>query len=256
MPLESSVEVRDNGSESLLAELIRSEEAHAFWQAKKVALIARTLKELNPRGRLADVGCFTGIAAETYRAGFDKVVGFDSRREALDRAASRGIETRCWTGGAEPLPAKDCEFDCVVASNVIEHIFDTDAFVEDLSRILRPGGRIILTTPNLAYWISRLRLLRGKTPWAYPGPSSTIKLDVVADVTHIRLNTAREWRNFFEQHSLTVERVEGWSLFHGIATTKALRIAGLIDRYMTKWPDLAFGLMFVLAKGYRTPPST
>lgn len=70
----------------LFADLVRAESDQFFWQKEKIALIQQTLLGLNPRGTLADVGCFTGIATECYRPGFSRIVGFEMCPEAPERA--------------------------------------------------------------------------------------------------------------------------------------------------------------------------
>ena len=47
-----------------------------------------------------------------------------------------------------PLPLEDCEFDLIWASEVIEHVADTARWLSEVRRVLSPGGRLLLTTPN------------------------------------------------------------------------------------------------------------
>jgi SAM-dependent methyltransferase len=47
-----------------------------------------------------------------------------------------------------PLPADDQAFDLVWASEVIEHVADTESWLSEVKRVLAPGGRLLLTTPN------------------------------------------------------------------------------------------------------------
>lgn len=61
---------------------------------------------------------------------------------------------------AEGLPWKDATFDAVFAGEVIEHLLDTVGFLQECRRVLRPGGVLILTTPNLAYWRNLLQWIR------------------------------------------------------------------------------------------------
>ena len=246
-------------NEDRFTSLVADEKEYFRWQLEKVNLIASILRELKPSGVLADVGCFTGIAGATYRAaGFDRTVGFDSSPEALTLAAARGIESRLWRIGEEPCPAAESEFNVVVAADIIEHIIDTDAFLCELWRVLHADGLLILTTPNLAFWISRLRLLMGKPPWSYPGASSTVKGDLMVDLNHIRITTRREWECLFRARSFEVVNVRGWSILHAQGDSIGVRIRRLIDRFVTRFPDFAFGLLFVLRKvdGSAQPVST
>jgi SAM-dependent methyltransferase len=225
---------------------VQEEAEFARWQAEKIDLITQTLRRLTPSGTLADIGCFTGYATERYRAaGFQSAVGFDMNDTTLERTKARGVEARKWHAGVEPCPAGDGEFDATVAADIIEHIVDTDYFLSELKRITKTGGYIIITTPNLAFWISRLRLLRGKTPWSYPGASPTVSTDVHIDLNHIRLSTRRDWQALFESQGLEVLEVKGWSILHAMGNSPMIKSLRFVDRLL-KSPELAFGLMFLL----------
>src|SRR2546428_9398409 len=85
--------------------LVHEEQEYFRWQSEKVGLIVSTLHQLEPCGKLADIGCFTGMSTMAYRAtGFDHAVGFDLSEQALDLAAARGIEPRLWHVGDQPCP--------------------------------------------------------------------------------------------------------------------------------------------------------
>lgn len=62
----------------------------------------------------------------------------------------------------EPLPFPDAAFDCVVMLEVIEHVVRAEAALAEVGRVLAPGGRLLLTTPNHAFYKSRLRALKGR----------------------------------------------------------------------------------------------
>ena len=62
------------------------------------------------------------------------------------------------------LPLPDATFDLVWCSEVIEHLRDPAATVAELRRVTRPGGLLVLTTPNSWFWLARLGCLVGLTP--------------------------------------------------------------------------------------------
>ena len=205
------------------ADAVGYERDQLRWQEEKVRLIESVLDELHVHGALADVGCFTGAATARYsRHGFHSSVGFDASRTALNLARQRGIEL--WIAGEGPSPARDREFDVVIAADIIEHIIDTDALLAEIGRMLRPDGQAIITTPNLAFWISRVRLLLGRTPWSYPGTSPTVKRDLKIDLNHIRINTRKEWQNLFRHHGFEVEETRGWSILHAMGDGFGIRV--------------------------------
>ena len=116
------------------------------------------LDAIKPGARLLDLGCgagaFTAIAAE---AGAEPI-GVEVAEAALTRAttAHPGLDFRI-AAIDRPLPLKDGEVEIVWASEVIEHVGDTERWLTEVRRVLAPGGRLLITTPNH----SRLRLLVG-----------------------------------------------------------------------------------------------
>ena len=64
----------------------------------------------------------------------------------------------------QPFKIKSASVDLVIALEIIEHLFDTDHFLSEINRVLKPGGYLILSTPNLASLTNRLKLLFGRYP--------------------------------------------------------------------------------------------
>jgi len=62
----------------------------------------------------------------------------------------------------KPLPVADSSFDLVVASEIIEHLDDTDTFVQEIYRVLKPGGIWVCVTPNLASNPNIIALMLGR----------------------------------------------------------------------------------------------
>lgn len=73
------------------------------------------------------------------------------------------VELVLWNLEETPYPLPDDSFDAVVMTEVFEHLRDYPIrSLEETRRILKPGGRLYLTTPNAAYIRNRLQLLRGR----------------------------------------------------------------------------------------------
>jgi methionine biosynthesis protein MetW len=125
----------------------------------------RELLRLRPNGSLLDVGCYDGhlLARVLERRENELVVGIDVAETALHAAARRGIAaTRAQL--ERTLPFKDASFATVLAGEVIEHVFDTQQVMDELARVLRPNGWLVLTTPNLVALSGRAQLLLGRSP--------------------------------------------------------------------------------------------
>jgi 2-polyprenyl-3-methyl-5-hydroxy-6-metoxy-1,4-benzoquinol methylase len=114
-------------------------------------------------GRVLDVGCLDGTIGELFLKLGNEVCGIDASEPALKMARTRGIDARL--GNVEErFPFGDAQFDAVFAGEIIEHIFDVDAMLSEIRRVLKPQGVFVVTTPNLAALGRRLMLLLNRNP--------------------------------------------------------------------------------------------
>jgi SAM-dependent methyltransferase len=88
------------------------------------------------------------------------------------------------------LPFPEHSFDVVLCGDVIEHLRDPTSFFERVRPLLRPGGRLVLTTPNVANWAMRLGLLAGR--WHYTDRG-------ILDRTHTHFFTKKTLEQTLEQ---------------------------------------------------------
>ena len=99
-----------------------------------------------PGAILLDAGCGGGLLApHVQRLGY-RHVGVDLRRAGLEQAATRGVTAVI--GDVTALPLADGCADVVVAGEILEHVTDLPGTVAELSRVLRPGGLLVLDTVN------------------------------------------------------------------------------------------------------------
>jgi SAM-dependent methyltransferase len=107
-----------------------------------------------------DVGCGAGRHAfEAFRRGAD-VVAFDQDGEELNDVdailqamqqqgeAPASAKAEAVKGDALELPYGDGTFDCVIASEILEHVPADDRAIDELVRVLKPGGRLAVTVPR------------------------------------------------------------------------------------------------------------
>jgi ubiquinone/menaquinone biosynthesis C-methylase UbiE len=109
-----------------------------------------------------DVGCNTGYGTIRFMPVARRVVGVDVSPRAIEAARLRATDGRpeFVLGGGLELPFPDDSFDLVTSFQVLEHVPDPRVFLRELTRVTRPGGHVILATPNAA-----TRLYPGMTPW-------------------------------------------------------------------------------------------
>jgi len=135
----------------------------------KLATIRRRMPLIraNANGpRLLDVGCGTGFFIE---AALD--VGFDPAGIELSSVAiglaEQSVRTRITHGDVNTLLATDPRrFDVVTAFDIIEHTFDPAAFLDDVGRLLAPGGLLALSTPDTGHWLRPM--MRSRWPMLQP----------------------------------------------------------------------------------------
>jgi SAM-dependent methyltransferase len=87
--------------------------------------------------------------------------GEKGRMEEL--LARAGVESVHWDLEEVPYPLESASFDAVIMTEVYEHLREYPVrSLQEIHRILRPGGRLYFTTPNAAYLVNRVRLLAGR----------------------------------------------------------------------------------------------
>jgi 2-polyprenyl-3-methyl-5-hydroxy-6-metoxy-1,4-benzoquinol methylase len=112
---------------------------------------------------ILDIGCLDGEISKKLELMGNIVIGVDISINGLTKAKQRAIKI-VLANGEKALPFHQCTFDMVIASEIIEHLYDTSNFLKQIKRVMRDDGYLILTTPNLATLGNRIRLLFGKNP--------------------------------------------------------------------------------------------
>jgi len=122
----------------------------------KGRLIARALvAEARPGQTALDVGCREGIQTKWLEMKGYKVTSVD-----VEPKCPKAMVVDC----DKPLPFRTSSFDLVWCSEVIEHLDEPAMSIGEMVRVLRPGGLLVITTPNSRCWIYRLGALLGFPP--------------------------------------------------------------------------------------------
>lgn len=118
----------------------------ANWDANFYAKYADTLKPDVAGGRALDVGCGVGqVVGRLAQAGFE-AWGVDVSEPSIARA--RKFSERCLLYDGSTLPFPDNHFDSVGALNVLEHVEAAEAFIKEVVRVAKPGGKVLISSPN------------------------------------------------------------------------------------------------------------
>jgi 2-polyprenyl-3-methyl-5-hydroxy-6-metoxy-1,4-benzoquinol methylase len=143
----------------------------AFYDRKYVdgAEISRTSKtyavDCVPAGvslDILDVGCGSGENSAALAAKGHRLHGVDLSQAAIEKYRRRGFDG-CVCDIESGLDFPNASFDAVFCSEVIEHMTSPEILAAEMSRVLKPGGLLVLSTPNSAFWLYRVLGLLGYT---------------------------------------------------------------------------------------------
>jgi 2-polyprenyl-3-methyl-5-hydroxy-6-metoxy-1,4-benzoquinol methylase len=175
------------------------------------------LQLIDPRGlRVLDLGCGGGHnGAMLKKAGAREVVGVERDTGAAQDARKRLDRViECDLAKLDPADLGDELFDAILASDVLEHLYDAEDVLARAVTRLRPGGAVVLSLPNISnvYVVSQLLL---KT---WPRRDSGI-----FDRTHVRFFAKRDMVRLLQGAGLRVLRVEPY-----FTRYRAIRAAALV----------------------------
>lgn len=178
---------------------------HFIFQFRKVYReVTLSMLEYNPEAKLLDLGCSNGgfVMEVAEKIGTKKVFGID-----IDESEAKKGLTKYQGDLNEPFPVPGEEFDVVSASQIIEHLGDTDSFVKEIYRVLKPSGYLVISTENLASLHNVAYLILGKQP----GPCSVS--DVIGRGVetpgHRRLFTVSGLSKLLRYYGFKIEKTKG-----------------------------------------------
>jgi SAM-dependent methyltransferase len=115
--------------------------------------------------RVLEVGCGEGELAERLTAAVRHVVAIDQSTRMVELTRARGVDAR--VADVQELPFPDHTFDVVLAAWMLYHVPDIDRGLAEITRVLRPGGRLVATT-NGADHLAELLAFGGLERWDLP----------------------------------------------------------------------------------------
>jgi SAM-dependent methyltransferase len=161
------------------------------------------------RKRVLEVGCGEGYGTALLATTASEVVGLDYDPLTIAHAAVHYPQARFVRGNLAALPLQSGSVDAVVTLQVIEHVWNHNEFVRECLRVLRPGGLLLVTTPN------RLTFSPG--------------LETPVNPFHTKEFTAAELADLLTRNGFAVRQALG---LHAGA-----RLAGLDERYRGSFVD-------------------
>lgn len=116
-----------------------------------VRTIRAALAPLGAKARIADLGCRDGIVTRSMCPPGAEVVGVELDHGAGRMALHRDVRVAS-ADLNHGIPFADQSVDAAISNQVFEHLHDTDTFLAECYRIVRPGGLVLASTENLASW--------------------------------------------------------------------------------------------------------
>lgn len=182
-----------------------------------------SLLEEQKNASLIDLGCddgkWTKKLAKKIRT--NKIFGVEVVKQRISLARNRGVSvSNCDLNRKLTLPSK--KFQVVHANQVIEHLNDTDMFIGEIFRILKPGGYAVISTENLSSWHNIFSLILGFQPFSMTNFSSlgnignpfalwngkVTKNSSIKSWQHQRLFSYRGLTDIFRKHGFRIEKVK------------------------------------------------
>lgn len=153
-----------------------------------------------------DVGCATGFMGKYLREKKQcVVVGLDLRHAELLVAKKNlnqvvhGDIQEDKTVEEVLKKTKNKKFDVVLATSLIEHTSKPELVIEQMRKLLKPNGIIIMSTPNIAHWSQRLNLLQGNFDYTDYG---------ILDRTHLQFFTYNTFQYLFEKSNMKINAIK------------------------------------------------
>ncbi len=179
---------------------------HGYAGKYRIRVVASYLKDV------------TGLALDIGSGSFHQEYGSD-RLVSLDISP---VYRPTVLGDAVRLPFKDTTFDLVIATEVIEHVLYPGRMLDEVRRVLRPGGRLLISTPNVASLEHRLALLL----FGYFVPDRTTHEGT--DPGHIHFLEPHFLRNMLEERGFRI--ISDQSEFLGLGRWIVPRAPSLIPK--------------------------
>lgn len=227
--------------EAHLQKAARRGEPSYVWRAGQERRLGMILKAAGGRenGHILEDGCGVGAYLNRLKAAARQAVGLEIDHPRAIEAQASGAQVVC--GAGERLPFPDEWFDLVLSHEVLEHVNDDALSVQEIVRILKPGGRLVLFCPNLGYPFETHGIYwRGK-----------YRFGNIPLVNYL----PRPWRNQLAPHVRIYTQSDMEKLFYALPVTFIERriIFGAYDNLIVRFGSLGRLLRSILQGIESTP---
>jgi len=172
-------------------------------------LKAYVLAAAKVHGNLLEVGCGEGRGITWLLSKVDQFSAIDKIGQVVEGLKKKFPQGNFISGNIPPLPYEDSTFDCVVSFQVIEHIGDDHLYLKEVSRVLKPEGLALITTPNRPMSLSR-------NPWherEYTADElSTLAKKYFSRVEMNGITGNDKVMQYYERNKKSVDKIMRWDI--------------------------------------------
>lgn len=173
----------------------------------RIRRIRKLVREaLPPKGAtIVDCGCGVGHVLEPF-ASDHTLIGVDYNTDQLADAEKRGYAKTIQANLENGIPELDASADLVLAGEVIEHLIDVDGFLDELMKVTKEKGTLVISTPNTVSLDSRCRVVIGDLPTPiHPSAESLNGEPRAGGRGHLRGFTLSVLKQLLEKHNWAVD---------------------------------------------------
>jgi len=176
------------------------------------------------KGNMLEIGCGEGRGVALLHSYVDAFTGIDKIAEVINRLSSSYPEATFKQTVIPPLDFPDQSFDSIISFQVIEHIKDDKTYLEEIARVLKPGGVALLTTPNIKMSLSR-------NPWHIREYTATQLTDLCSNyfsnVRMLGITGNDKVMEYYAQNKVSVNKLMRFDF---------LDLQHRLPAFMLKWP--------------------
>ncbi|MBC7389362.1 MAG: class I SAM-dependent methyltransferase [Opitutaceae bacterium] len=161
-------------------------------------------------GDVLEIGCGEGRGIELMKGNFKSYTAVDKIAGMIDKLAIKHPEGKFITMNLPPLKGlSDNSFDTIISFQVIEHINKDKEYLKEIARVLKPGGKVYITTPNRPMSLSR-------NPWherEYIGPElEAIAKPYFSDLKVDGIFGSKRFITYHDRNRISVNKIMKWDV--------------------------------------------
>lgn len=163
------------------------------------------------KGDFLEIGCGEGRGVELLASKVNSYKAVDKIEEVVNQLSTKFPESEFIQANIPPMPYEDNSFDSIVSFQVIEHIKEDVRYLKEIHRVLKPGGKALISTPNRIMTLSR-------NPWHIREYTAKELIDLCAPIfetVEMKGITGNEKvMEYYQQNKASVHKIMKYDIFN------------------------------------------